>query len=69
MQYDADNERLVCAKALTHAPEIWDLACSPSADDLLISVWSQGKALGTQKDVPTDPTAIASASQSNRSRT
>mmetsp|Transcript_3543 Transcript_3543/g.5977 ORF Transcript_3543/g.5977 Transcript_3543/m.5977 type:complete len:263 (+) Transcript_3543:47-835(+) len=44
LQYDADGERLVCTKCLTHGPEIWDIATTAASQDLLLTVWSQGQA-------------------------
>ncbi|KAL6761365.1 WD40-repeat-containing domain protein [Haematococcus lacustris] len=46
LQYDSDQERLVCIKALTHAPEIWDISTTTALPDLLITVWSQSGTYG-----------------------
>lgn len=42
LQYDPDQEQLVCKQCLIHANEIWDIAPCPTSEELLITVWSKG---------------------------
>jgi hypothetical protein len=42
LQYDPDQEQLVCQQCLIHPNEIWDIAPSPASEELLITVWSKG---------------------------
>ncbi|GFR45435.1 hypothetical protein Agub_g6814, partial [Astrephomene gubernaculifera] len=41
LQYDQDNEQLVCKRAYAHPAEMWDIAPCPTRDDLLITVWAK----------------------------
>ncbi|KAG2493240.1 hypothetical protein HYH03_008656 [Edaphochlamys debaryana] len=41
LQYDADNEQLVCRRSMSHPAEMWDMAPCPSRDDLLVTVWAK----------------------------
>lgn len=44
LQYDADQERLVCLYSYTHPLEIWDIAPCPVNEGLFLTVWSKGGA-------------------------
>ncbi|EFJ46715.1 hypothetical protein VOLCADRAFT_81755 [Volvox carteri f. nagariensis] len=41
LQYDADNEQLVCKLAYSHPAEVWDIAPCPTRDDVFVSVWAK----------------------------
>ncbi|PNH06055.1 hypothetical protein TSOC_007629 [Tetrabaena socialis] len=43
LQYDADNEQLVCKRAMSHPAEVWDIAPCPRRDDLMVTVWAKGE--------------------------
>eukprot|EP00198_Chlamydomonas_reinhardtii_P010611 XP_001699948.1 predicted protein [Chlamydomonas reinhardtii] len=43
LQYDQDNEQLVCRRTFTHAAEVWDIAPHPNQEDLFVTVWAKGR--------------------------
>ncbi|MEW5311662.1 MAG: hypothetical protein WDW38_003357 [Sanguina aurantia] len=46
LQYDQDQERLLCLHAYTHHAEVWDIAPCPTSELSFVTVWSKAGVYG-----------------------